>query len=147
MKKKLAKIVFDALFESTYSEGNAVDHIVDALIAHGCSLPGEDPKPEKASKKKYGTYKTVLLTDEEYEKLKADFSDKADEAINAVDEYIKMSGKKYKDHNLVIRKWGIAAAEERLKKKTADKRSADRLIFNLDDIFERPEIYGEGQGI
>ena len=53
---------------------------------------------------KNGEYKKVLLTTEQLEKLKLDFSN-WNEMIKNLDEYIETTGKKYKNHNLVMRKW------------------------------------------
>lgn len=61
-------------------------------------------KKIKPQKHKHGEYKHVLLTDDEFERLKKDF-DFYDELIKKLDEYIETSGKKYKNHNLVLRGW------------------------------------------
>lgn len=58
------------------------------------------------ARKKYGEYNHVLLTDEQYQKLVADYSaDKITEYIKKIDEYCQQYGKSYKDYNLTIRKW------------------------------------------
>ena len=55
---------------------------------------------------KYGEYKHVLLTDEQYNKLLTDLGQKnLEEYIKKVDEYCQQYGKSYKDYNLTIRKW------------------------------------------
>lgn len=61
-------------------------------------------KKIKPQKHKHGEYKHVLLTDDEFERLKKDF-DFYEELIKKLDEYIETSGKKYKNHNLVLRGW------------------------------------------
>jgi predicted phage replisome organizer len=53
---------------------------------------------------KYGEYKNVLLTDEELEKLKAEFSD-WEARIERLSAYIAQSGKTYKSHLATIRNW------------------------------------------
>lgn len=63
---------------------------------------------EKAKKKKYGEYKHVTLTEEDYNRLVSDYGEKAVlEGIRNVDEYCEEKGKTYKNYNLVLRKWGI----------------------------------------
>lgn len=57
------------------------------------------------SKHKYGEYQHVLLTDKEYTHLIELYGDSLDEHIKILDEYIETSGKKYKNHSLVIQKW------------------------------------------
>lgn len=57
------------------------------------------------SKHKYGEYSHVLLTDKEHTHLLDLYGDSLDEHIKILDEYIETSGKKYKNHSLVIQKW------------------------------------------
>ena len=59
----------------------------------------------KQSKHKYGEYQHVLLTDKEHTHLLELYGDSLDEHIKILDEYIETSGKKYKNHSLVIQKW------------------------------------------
>lgn len=57
------------------------------------------------SKHKYGEYSHVLLTDKEHTHLLDLYGDSLDEHIKILDEYIETSGKKCKNHSLVIQKW------------------------------------------
>lgn len=57
------------------------------------------------SKHKYGEYQHVLLTDKEHTHLLDLYGDSLDEHIKILDEYIETSGRKYKNHSLVIQKW------------------------------------------
>ena len=57
------------------------------------------------SKHKYGEYQHVLLTDKEHTHLLDLYGNSLDEHIKILDEYIETSGKKYKNHSLVIQKW------------------------------------------
>ena len=65
--------------------------------------PEPSPKP-KPTKHKYGEYKNVLLTDEELEKLKAEYPD-YQERIERLSSYVASSGKSYKSHYATIRNW------------------------------------------
>jgi Asp-tRNA(Asn)/Glu-tRNA(Gln) amidotransferase C subunit len=58
----------------------------------------------KKQKHKYGEYQNVLLTDEELEKLKTEYSDYA-ERIERLSSYVASTGKKYKSHYATIRNW------------------------------------------
>lgn len=80
----------------------------------------EDKKKEKASTKhKYGEYKHVLLTDNEYSKLLEQYgSSGLEEIITYLDEYLEMKGTKYKSHYMVIKKWGAKAALEKRSKES-----------------------------
>jgi len=68
-----------------------------------------------STKHKYGEYKHVLLTDEEYEKLK-DKVDNREEWIKKLDEGIELKGYKYKNHYLAILKW-YKSEKEKIEKK------------------------------
>ena len=59
----------------------------------------------KSVKHKYGEYQNVLLTDEEYNKLKQKFNDNVTNVIKELDEGIELHGYKYKSHYLAILKW------------------------------------------
>lgn len=59
----------------------------------------------EVSKHKYGEYQHVLLTDKEHTHLLDLYGNSLDEHIKILDEYIETSGKKYKNHSLVIQKW------------------------------------------
>ena len=75
------------------------------------SIPNSIPNNIKAAnaadtRHQYGEYNHVLLTDAQYDKLIADYGEsKTLEFIKKVDEYVQMTGKKYKDFNLTIRKF------------------------------------------
>ena len=91
----------------------------------------EQPTPKKIKpvKHKYGEYNNVLLTDEEMEKLKTEYSD-IYERIERLSSYVASTGKSYKSHYATIRNWA------RNDKKTINKgvphgSSQD----DLDDFF------------
>ena len=69
--------------------------------------------PKEKTKHRYGAYKHVLLTDEEIERLNNEFGQLiVYDAIQILDDYIEMKGAKYKNHNLVLRKWAIDRAKQ-----------------------------------
>ena len=59
----------------------------------------------KPVRHKYGSYKNVLLSDEEMEKLQAEFPTDWEERIERLSEYIASKGAKYKDFLATIRNW------------------------------------------
>jgi hypothetical protein len=65
----------------------------------------EEAAPPKPTRHKYGLYENVLLTDEEYMKLKEEFPHDLSERIERLSEYIASTGKKYKSHLATIRSW------------------------------------------
>lgn len=54
---------------------------------------------------KYGSYKNVLFTEEEYAKLQAEYPTDYSERIERLSEYIASTGKSYKSHLATIRSW------------------------------------------
>lgn len=66
---------------------------------------------EKKEKHKYGQYKNVLLTDDQYEKLKSEYSD-ADNLIDFFDAQCEANGYTYKNYYQAIKNWGIKAYEK-----------------------------------
>lgn len=69
---------------------------------------GSDPSPKTTKQKfhKFGEYRHVILTDEQYSKLISEFDEASVyEYIKKVDEYCQQYGKSYKDYNLTIRNW------------------------------------------
>lgn len=69
------------------------------------------PPPPKPVKHKHGEYNNVLLTDEELDKLKTEFSDWS-ARIERLSSYMASTGKSYKNHLATIRNWARKDAEE-----------------------------------
>lgn len=66
----------------------------------------ESDNKKTPAKHKYGEFKHVLLSDEQYSSLIRDFGEsKTREYIKRVDEYCEQYGKSYKNYSLTIRKW------------------------------------------
>ena len=65
----------------------------------------KDIKNNKVVRHKYGYYKNVLLTDADYEKLKAEFPNDHADRIERLSEYMASTGKSYKNHLATIRNW------------------------------------------
>ena len=79
------------------------------------SMPDSDePEPPAPDKKpvkhKYGEYKNVLLTDDELQKLKTEYSD-YEQWIERLSAYVASTGKSYKSHYATIRNWARKEAE------------------------------------
>lgn len=77
-------------------------------------VSSEPPAPAKKSKPvkhKYGEYKNVLLTDDELQKLKTEYSD-YEERIERLSSYVASTGKSYKSHYATIRNWARKDAEK-----------------------------------
>jgi hypothetical protein len=102
----------DELKQLGLDENNV--YIMDTSCIHSIdknSIDKNSIEYNNKQKHKYGEYKHVLLTDNELERLKNDFTN-YEELINYLDEYIEMKGYKAKNHNLAIRKWVVDAVKE-----------------------------------
>lgn len=90
-------------------EGNPSLPMVTERDGEGERDGEEDGKSIRADKPpthhKYGSYKNVLFTDEEYAKLRAEFPGDHSERIERLSEYIASTGKSYKSHLATIRSW------------------------------------------
>ena len=53
----------------------------------------------------YGEFKNVLLSDEELNKLKSDYPSMWKVKLEALSNYMKSTGKKYKSHYATIKNW------------------------------------------
>jgi predicted phage replisome organizer len=65
----------------------------------------EKPKKEKPVRHKYGEYNNVLLSDEDMNKLQAEFPTDYEERIERLSSYMASTGKSYKNHLATIRNW------------------------------------------
>lgn len=86
---------------------------------------------------KYGEYNNVLLTDEELEKLKAEYSD-YQQKIENLSSYIASSGKKYKSHYATIRNWAR-------KDKDNKQKPVNKTAQQLDDFYDMAAAWAEGE--
>ena len=147
-------------------ENNAYTKAVDTLYT-GCIQSGDEPmtqdrlgkvregkdrvgevivdapdinvghKPPKVVRHKYGLYEQVLLNDEDFEKLKAEFPHDYLERITRLDEYIASTGKKYKNHLATIRAW--ARKDKPQSRPQASKGFNPFLDMLADDAYEGGE--------
>ena len=78
-----------------------VDAEADADAERETVSKADKPLPRH----KYGSYKNVLFTDEEYAKLQAEYPTDYSERLERLSEYISSPGKSYKSHLATIRSW------------------------------------------
>ena len=89
----------------------------------------EEAAPPKPTRHKYGLYENVLLTDEEYRKLREEFPNDIHDRIERLSEYIASTGRKYKSHLATIRSW----ARKDTAKKTAEAKSSNPFLDMLEE--------------
>lgn len=105
-QKRIAQAKWRAKKALVVSRVDSTDHLPSISISPSISTSTEDKRgcggEKKPVRHKYGEYQKVLLTDEELDKLKAEFPD-WEERIERLDSYIAQSGKSYKSHLATIR--------------------------------------------
>ena len=116
--------------EPQYSiDKNRIVEISEDKDSISDSDESEAPAPKKTVKHKYGEYNNVLLTDDELEKLKTEYSD-YEERIERLSSYVASTGKKYKSHYATIRNW---ARNDRKPINTGIPTGSNQ--SDLDDLF------------
>lgn len=97
----------------TVTECNATDieEELDKDKKEDISISPPSEKPKKPVKHRHGEYANVLLTDDELEKLKAEFPD-WQERIERLSSYMASTGKAYKNHLATIRNWARKDAQQ-----------------------------------
>lgn len=91
--------------------------------------PSKPPKL-KTVKHKHGEYRNVLLTDEELDKLKAEFLD-WEERIERLSSYVESTGKRYKSHYATIRNWARKDEAKGGKKPNEQPGRSDAAFRNI----------------
>ena len=87
---------------------------------------------KKSPRHKHGEYQNVLLSDDDLEKLKAEFPSDWDQRIQRLSEYMASSGKRYKNHLATIRNW---ARRDKPAAKAAAKSAGEQDMTDLDKYF------------
>ena len=87
---------------------------------------------KKSPRHKHGEYQNVLLSDDDLEKLKAEFPADWDQRIQRLSEYMASSGKSYKNHRATIRNW---ARRDKPAAKAAAKSAGEQDMTDLDKYF------------
>ena len=103
----------------------------DKLGQDSVGKDNKEDKPPKSPRHKYGLYENVLLTDEDYEKLKVEFPHDYTERIESLSEYMSSHGKKYSNHLATIRNW--ARREKNAQKPATAPKSSNPFLDMLED--------------
>ncbi len=93
----------------------------------------EEAAPPKTKRHKYGYYKNVLLSDEDYAKLQNEFPHDYSERIERLSEYMASTGKSYKNHLATIRNW---AKKDRPQGRAATTRNSNPFLDMAGDGYE-----------
>ena len=100
------------------------------LVEDNRDIEAPEAAPPKPKRHKYGAYQNVLLSDEEYEKLRNEFPHDHSERIERLSEYIASTGKSYKNHLATIRSWARKDADKR---KTENVKSGNVFLEMLQE--------------
>ena len=134
--KAYTEAVSDVYPECIQSVSNMEPQVRLGEVSLGKSRVGEvkeEAEPPKIKRHKYGYYEQVLLTDEDYEKLKAEFPGDFSERIARLDEYIASTGKKYKNHLATIRSW---ARKDKPQSRPAASGGTNPFLDMVGDAYE-----------
>lgn len=114
-KTHLLQNVTECVTKNNESKSIEIDKEKEKELERDISSPTPSPKP---TRHKYGMYKNVLLSDEDYQKLQEEFPHDYSERIDRLSEYIESTGKKYKNHRATIKAW--ARKEKPTKEKSSN---------------------------
>lgn len=110
----------------------------------------QQEKPKKSTKKtskptkhKHGEYFNVLLTDEELEKLQAEYFD-WEERIERLSSYIASTGKAYKSHYATIRNWAKKDAAQTQRPFSGRSGGRQTKAEELDDFYAMAAEWAKG---
>lgn len=110
----------------------------------------QQEKPKKSAKKtskptkhKHGEYFNVLLTDEELEKLQAEYFD-WEERIEQLSSYIASTGKAYKSHYATIRNWARKDAAQTQRPFSGRSGGRQTKAEELDDFYAMAAEWAKG---
>jgi hypothetical protein len=108
--------------EGIQNEGSINNSINNNSINNNSDNKDSPPiKNGKAERKsKYGEFKNVLLTDDEYKKLTERFPNDCKERIERLSLYIESQGKKYKSHYATILSWARRDEQQQPKQPTKE---------------------------
>ena len=124
MKNDEIRAVIDEM--SFEERGKVLNIIAKALFGAADDEEKPDKPRKRVVKHQFGTHKNVLLTDEEYEKLKIRFAD-YQEKIDNLSNYLSYKKVSYKSHYNTILVWA---------QKDEKKASCNAKQFNNPGYYE-----------
>lgn len=95
----------------------------------------KDSINNKPSRHKYGANGNVLLSDDEYEKLKQAFPD-YEKRIDNLSFYMASTGKSYKNHYMTILNWSRKETEAKPKQTGSSTKRDNNYYSGLEEFYE-----------
>ena len=114
------------------------DSFTDSVLKTGADAPSAHTT---STKKIFGYFENVLLTDSEYQKLAAEIPN-VDEYINHFSEYLESSGKEYNSHFATIRLW----YHDDVKKQKTQPKPNPAVDDDGESSFDMDEWYKQALG-
>lgn len=138
-KEEKDSLVLDE--KGKYNLGIPLVDPVLSLSNTNTNIYNKEENQVKEERHKHGEYGWIKLTDDQYNRLKSEYSN-IDKIIDRIDEYVQSNGNKnkYKDWNLVIRKairekWScLNDINNRITDKVYTKEELDSFFSNLDEV-------------
>lgn len=76
----------------------------------------------KAARRRYGEYQNVLLTDDEFSKLRSEFPEDWQRRIEDLSSYMQSTGKSYKGHLATMRNWARRSRKQETEEKKIEQQ-------------------------
>ena len=105
----------------------------DRLVQDSVGEVIEEAAPPKTVRHKYGFYKNVLLTDEDYATLQNEFPHDYTDRIESLSAYMASHGKSYKNHLATIRN---LARKDKPQNRPAAPKSSNPFLDMAGDYYE-----------
>jgi predicted phage replisome organizer len=91
---------------------------------------------KKPIRHKHGEYKNVLLSDEDFEKLKSEFPSDYEERIERLSSYMASTGKSYKNHLATIRNWARKDRSKTESNVSQQQKQAEKTWYKQNNDFD-----------
>ena len=91
---------------------------------------------KKTIRHKHGEYNNVLLSDEDFEKLKSEFPSDYEERIERLSSYMASTGKSYKNHLATIRNWARKDRSKTESNVPQQQKQAEKTWYKQNNDFD-----------
>lgn len=100
------------------------------------SVTKKEKPIKKSIRHKHGEYNNVLLSDEDYEKLKSEFPSDYEERIERLSSYMASTGKSYKNHLATIRNWARKDRSKTESNVPQQQKQAEKTWYKQNNDFD-----------
>lgn len=100
------------------------------------SVNQKEKSIKKPIRHKHGEYNNVLLSDEDFEKLKSEFPSDYEERIERLSSYMASTGKSYKNHLATIRNWARKDRSKTESNVSQQQKQAEKTWYKQNNDFD-----------